>query len=145
MRPAASEESSAATPDPCPPFERQARRDLGWSIALIAVVVVLALVGLATDGNWPKILRVGLSFLAYAGTLEAWRRAAAARPTLPFLWFASAGAAAGLVSGLVRPELHLSILLAGTVAATLLLGGVHWLGLTYWRRVRAAIVRPPAG
>ena len=127
---------AVGTPAP----ESQLLRDLGWSIALMAVVVALALIGLATEGNWPKILRVSLSFVTYAGTLLAWRNGwRSPRATLPFLWFASAGAAAGVVSGLVRTQFHWSVLLAGTAGAALLLGGVHWLGLMYWRLVRAWI------
>ena len=125
-----------------PESEQQPRRDLRSSILLIGAVVTIALIGLAFDGNWPKVARVGLSFLAYAGCLLLWLRLSRAighRRTLPFYSFASAGAFAGIVSGLVRPQFHLETLLAGAAAAALLLGGVHWLALANWRNVRAAV------
>jgi hypothetical protein len=120
------------------------KRDLVLSVGIIALVVVFALVGLATDRNWPKILRVSLAFLAYSGVLFALLFAllrfrghslSSQRP-IPFYWFAFAGAAAGMVSGVVRPQFRLSILLAGTLAAAFILGSVHWFALRTWRSMR---------
>jgi hypothetical protein len=91
------------------------KRDLVLSVGIIALVVVFALVGLATDRNWPKILRVSLAFLAYSGVLFALLR---------------------FRSGVVRPQFRLSILLAGTLAAAFILGSVHWFALRTWRSMR---------
>jgi hypothetical protein len=115
------------------------RHDLRVSLALVSAVVVFALIGLATDHNWPKLLRVSLAFATYAGSLLAFtnaRRAdASAEALIEYRWFAIAGALAGLVSGIVRPEFRLDVLVAGTGAASVLLAGVHWLALRYWRRL----------
>ena len=113
--------------------------DLRLSLVLIGVVVVFALVGLATDHNWPKLLRVSLAFATYAGTLLAFTQAHRARSSaatpMGYKWFMIAGALAGLVSGIVRPEFRLDVLAAGTIATAVLLAGVHWLALRYWRRL----------
>jgi len=113
------------------------RRDLRLSLALIGAVVVFALIGLATDHNWPKLLRVSLAFATYAGSLLGSTRRARAGADRPisYSWFALAGALAGLVSGIVRPEFRFDVLVAGTMAAAILLAGVHWLALRYWRRL----------
>lgn len=114
-------------------------RDLRWSVALIGGVVFLALIGLATDGNWPKILRVSLAFAAYATVLlglAAYRKNSS---SIPFAWFAAAGVSAGVVSGLVRPEIDAGVLIAGSIAAGLLIAGVHCLAIRKWRALQEAI------
>lgn len=121
---------------------KHARHELRLSLLLLAGVVTFALIGLATDGNWPKVLRVAAAFCAYAGVLAMLvrRRAAHVQTEIPFAWFAAAGAAAGVMSGVVRPEFRLDVLLAGTVAAACLLAGIHCLALRMWRRLLPARV-----
>ena len=127
----ATAESAAVSDSP--------RRDLLFSLALISAVVVFALIGLATDRNWLKILRVSLSYATYAGILIALSRVRAASLSkaepVPYVWFVAAGAAAGIVSGVVRPEFRFDVLIAGTGAAALLLSGVHCLALRQWRKL----------
>jgi len=113
------------------------QRDLIASLAALAAVVAIALVGLATDGNWPKILRVGASFGAYCFVLLTFlrHRGAAMRDatSIPLYWFTAAAAAAGIISGIVRPQFDPRVLVVGTVASALLLGSVHYLALRVWR------------
>jgi hypothetical protein len=126
---------SPASPHPT------ARFDLLASLGVLTVVVTFALAGLATDANWPKLLRVACSFATYAGVLLGLARAFPARleasRSVPFAWLSAAGAAAGVVSGLVRPEIVTGMLVGGTLAAATLLAGVHWLALRHWRRLRS--------
>src|SRR5207253_10440863 len=103
----------------------------------LSVVVTFALIGLATDHNWPKMWRVSSAFIAYAAALLIQARTSAG--TLQWRWFAIAGAAAGLVSGIVRPEFHVSVLIAGAILAPLVFGSMHWLGLKQWRKLRISI------
>jgi len=112
------------------------RRDLLVSLAVLALVVAIALSGLALNGNWPKFLRVGAAFGAYCLVLLSFLRARGpAHPDgrfAPLRWFVAAGAAAGIVSGIVRPRFDPGVLAAGTVAAAFLLGSVHYLALRAW-------------
>ena len=118
------------------------QRDLLLSLVLITVVVVFALVGLAIDRNWPKLLRVSLSYATYAGMLLALVRAHSASlggsKSVPYAWFVSAGALAGVVSGIVRADFRIDVLVAGTIAAAVLLAGVHCFALRHWRRLLPA-------
>ena len=113
------------------------QRDLILSLVTLAIVVVIAIVGLATDRNWPKILRVGASFGAYCAVLLAFlqhgRATMREQASIPLHWFTIAAAAAGIISGLVRPQFDPGVLVVGTVASALLLGGVHCLALRAWR------------
>jgi hypothetical protein len=109
------------------------RRDLLASVALLGVVVALALIGLALDGNWPKVIRVACAAATYVTILLAF--ASRGEGPARYWWFAAAGAAAGLVSGMLRPVPDLAPVLTGTVAAALLLGGVHWTAVRFWRRL----------
>jgi hypothetical protein len=43
-------------------------RDVVASLAALAMVVAAALVGLVSDANWPKLLRVALAFTAYSAS-----------------------------------------------------------------------------
>ena len=114
---------------------------LAGSLVILAAVVVLALVGLGLQGNWPKVLRVSLASVTYVTVVVLGLRAQAPTPAaLPFLPFALAGAAAGLVSGLVRPTIDPGLVVASTVAAAVLLGGFHWFSLTTWRHVAALAI-----
>lgn len=45
------------------------RRDLLVSIGLLGLIICLALSRLALQGNWQKVLRVSLAFVAYSGVL----------------------------------------------------------------------------
>ncbi|HET6637278.1 MAG TPA: hypothetical protein VFH82_00650 [Gemmatimonadota bacterium] len=111
--------------------------DLAASLLLMAAVVVLAIGGLASDGNWPKVARVATSFLTYVVVLLAARGSVRKHlEGIPYRIFALAGGAAGLASGLVRTEVQGFVLIVGAVAGGLLLGGVHWLGLIRWRHLR---------
>ena len=110
------------------------------SLAIITAVVLLALAGLVADGNWPKVERVAASFAAYAATVLIARHLERPKQDVPSFWvFALAGAVAGVVSGLVRDEVRASTVAVGAIAAGLLLGGVHWLALRFWRRLRSAL------
>ena len=105
------------------------------SLLLLAIVVLLAVAGLAMDGNWPKIARVSTSFVAYCVVLLAAagaERSEGAR--VPCRAFALAGGASGLVSGLVRTDVDIAVVVAGAIAGALLLGGMHWFAHTCWRR-----------
>jgi hypothetical membrane protein len=128
---------------PAPGAAPPAARDLLTSLAILTGIVLFALAGLATDRNWAKIERVGFSFLTYAGillTLMGVRAHVIQRDgAVPLRWFIAAGAAAGIVSGLVRPEFRFSVLVAGTVAAATLIASAHWLGLRQWRALRGSI------
>ncbi|MES2521375.1 MAG: hypothetical protein V4617_01665 [Gemmatimonadota bacterium] len=110
------------------------RSDLELSLLFLAVVVALALTGLAFDSNWPKFLRVATAFVGYAVVLLiATRRSA--RP--PLTAFVLAGAVAGLLSGLVRPEpMPMRFVLTLTLAAAALLGPAHFFGLKHAGRLR---------
>ena len=55
--------------------------------------------------------------------------------------FALAGGAAGVVSGLVRREVQGAVVGAGGLAGAVFLGGIHWLALHEWRRLRSWTMR----
>lgn len=116
------------------------RRDLLLSLAVLGLVVVLAMLGLALNRNWPKLLRVGASFIAYClvllGCLRTRDTPAPAQRPVSVRGFVAAGAAAGIVSGIVRPRFDPGVLVAGTVAAAFLLGGLHYLALRAWPSTR---------
>lgn len=116
--------------------------DLRASLILLGAVALLAVAGLAMDGNWPKIARVWTSYVVYVVVLLASvgaRRSEGAR--IPFRAFALAGGSSGLASGLVRTEVEADVVAVGVVAGALLLGGVHWLALIQWRRLRSLATR----
>ena len=108
---------------------------------MIALVVALALLGLAADGNWPKVVRVALASLTYLGMVvgasEGPLRARAQTSGMPCAGFLGAGIVAGTVSGLLRPTVEPAVVATGALAAGALLGGVHWLALRHWRGLRA--------
>lgn len=106
------------------------------------MVVALAIAGLAVEGNWPKIARVSTAFVTYLVVLLATRGARDGEgENIPCRVFALAGAAAGVVSGLVRPQVQGAVVAAGGFAGALLLGGIHCFALRWWRRLRSWAVR----
>jgi hypothetical protein len=118
------------------------RSDLLASLALLACVVLIALAGLALDGNWPKVARVSAAAATYVVVLLvlAGRRAqAGGMHRLPYYPFALAGALAGIVSGLMQRVPSTRLVLGVALAAALLLGGLHWMALRSWRGVRARV------
>ena len=125
------------------PTSVSALRQLTLSLVLIGVAVAMALVGLAADGNWPKVLRVALAFASYASVLQLLARTGSKEREEPvsFACFAGAGASAGVVSGLVRPHFDLNVFAAGTIAAALLLAGTHWLALRSSRKIFEYTIR----
>jgi hypothetical protein len=104
-----------------------------FSLALLSFVMVIAVAGLLfVDGNYAKVLRVLTAFFGYGAVLiTAQRHAGINLPTI--VPFALAGAVAGVISGVVRPDPNLLVVVYGTLGAAFLLGPVHWLGVKYWR------------
>lgn len=116
--------------------------NLALSLVVMGAIVVLATIGLALDGNWPKVARVATAFLTYVVVLLAAGGAGdETGEKTPYRAFALAGGACGLVSGLVRAEVDVAVVAAGVLAGALLLGGVHWLALRGWRRLHTMTVR----
>ena len=122
------------------PLTNVAARDLLVSIAGLGIVVLAALIGLATDDNWPKVLRVALAFATYAVSCIVLFRVAGKR--LRYWIFASSAALSALVSvslnrsyGLIPAATFPRTLAVSAAVAALLLGGVHYLGLRFWRRL----------
>lgn len=125
------------------PSTSRAAPELIGSITLIALIVAGATVGLLFQGNWPKTVRVLAASATYLGVCgvvlactSALRGEARRLPYWPF-WFA--GAAAGLVSAVVRPTTTAYVILIQTLSAALLLGGVHWVSVRWWRRMRSTL------
>jgi hypothetical protein len=101
------------------------------SVMVLGVVVAFALAGLVSVGNWPEVLRVAAAATpCWLGLLALSRRQPGARIGA----FVDAGAAAGIVSGLVRPTISLAVLAAGMIGAGLLPGPLHWLAIRSWSR-----------
>ncbi len=117
------------------------------SLGLVAGLAVCVVVALIFDGNRPKALRVGLACAVYLATLVVGgvaRGRTATAPRTPSLWrHALAGAAAGFVSGVVRSEVTIRIVLIQTLAAAMLLGSFHWWAARMWRRIYERITRRP--
>ena len=117
---------------------RHARRDLRLSALLLALLFAAVLCGLSVEENWRKLLRVGLASSVYPSALllltRRWREGKAA--PLPFWPFALAAAAAELSSGWLRTRVADGITFWLAPAAAVLVGGLHWLALRHWRRLR---------
>ena len=130
---------------PASPAPSTARDELLASVGLLTAVVLLAVTGLGSDGNWPKVLRVGAAAVAYLSILVALALRRDAERALPWWAFATAGGTAGVVSAAVRaaagPDVEGNFA-AGAVAAAagaaLLVGTVHWAALRHWRRLSPA-------
>jgi hypothetical protein len=122
---------------------RHARRDLLLSALLLALLFAAVLCGLAYEENWRKLMRVGLASFVYLCALllftRRWRKGAAA--ALPWWPFASAAAAAELSSGWLRTRVADGITFWLAPAAAVLVGGLHWLALCHWRRLRERLTR----
>jgi len=114
------------------------RHDLRSSALLLALLFAAVLCGLAYEENWRKLLRVGLAASVYLSALllltRRWREPAA-KP-LPFWPFALAAAAAELSSGWLRTRVADGMTFWLAPAAAVLVGGLHWLALRHWRRLR---------
>ena len=117
-----------------------ANRDVRLSLLLLALVILIACAGLAFDGNWPKVLRVSSAFTSYTLALAAFGvLTAGARTGLGRV--AAAGAIAGFVSGVVRPEFD-AMLVAASIAGGAAFAAVHWLALTRCRALATRMLRP---
>ena len=103
------------------------------SLALLAVIVAVALVGLATSGNWAKVFRVSAAAVTYSIVLLVIGRGSTAAPLGSFM---SAGAAAGAVSGVARAATSPALVAASVLGATLLLAPLHWWALRTWVALR---------
>jgi hypothetical protein len=127
--------------NPDDPTNQLARRDLIVSVGLLALVFVAVLCGLAHDENWRKFLRISIASFTYLAVLLSltwnWRkRAGATRVPLPFWPFAVAAAVAELSSGWLRTRVAPDITFWLAPLAAALVGGIHWLALSYWRGLR---------
>ena len=115
-----------------------ARRDFMLSALLLALLFAGVLCGLAYEENWRKLVRVGLAASVYLSALllltRRWRRGVSA--PLPFWPFAVAAAAAELASGWLRTRVADGVTFWLAPAAAVLVGGLHWLALRHWRRLR---------
>ena len=76
------------------------------SLMVLGVVVAYAQAGLASAENWPKVLRVTAAAATYCVVLLVLCRR---QPDLRIGAFITAGAAAGIVSGLTRPSISLAV------------------------------------
>ena len=115
------------------------------SIGLLTAMIMIADVTLALQGNWPKILRITLAAATYVAvlgaTLRITGRFGAPPARLPVWPFLVAGAAGGLVSGVVRPDLSAPVVIASAVLTPTLLGSFHWIALQRWSWIRSRITR----
>lgn len=111
------------------------------SLLLLGAIVVLALTGLAMNGNWPKVARVAGAFFTYVVVLLVAGGPNGGEAPVPFRVFAAAGGGSGLVSGLVREEIQAAVVVTGILAGSLLLGGVHYLALRGWGRLHSMATR----
>ena len=119
-------------------LEQRARRDLVLSALLLALLFAAVLCGLAYEENWRKFVRVGLAASVYLSALllltRRWRERG--RAPLPLWPFAVAAAAAELSSGWLRTRVADGVTFWLAPAAAILVGGLHWLALRRWRRLR---------
>ena len=97
---------------------------LDTTLLALGALLVFIEVGLATDGNWPKMLRVGVALAGYVATLLA---TGARRHPFSIARYVVAGLVAGALSGVLRPEIRPAFAAAQAVLAALLLGPAHCL------------------
>ena len=118
--------------------------DLWVSLCVLGLLIAFALSGLAWDENWRKFVRVAIGFSAYIlvllSALQAYRLITKRRTSLPFPAFALAACAAELSSGWMRPNARTTFDFLTALAASFLIGGIHWLALRWWRPLRKLIV-----
>lgn len=96
------------------------------SLALLAAIVGIALIGLGAAGNWPKVLRAAAAAATYVVARLLLSRG---RNTQQLHAFVAAGVVAGAVSGLARPATSAALVAASALGAGLLLGPMHWWAL----------------
>lgn len=115
-------------------------RDLLASLAGLAMPVVVTLIGLVIDANWPKLLRVVLAFSVYSTSCLLLFRAGGKR--LRYWPFATSAALGAIVSvsvnrgfGLIPAEAYPRTLAVSVAASAVFLGGAHYLGIRFWRRL----------
>jgi hypothetical protein len=113
-------------------------RPLRISLVVLGFVLALALTGLALTQNWGKLVRVAGAAAVYLGCLGLLvRRSTPRGEEPPWRAFATAGALAGLASGVLRPDTTVRLVVADVVGAALLLATAHWLAVRYAPRLRA--------
>ena len=127
------------------PRQSFARRDLLVSLIFLALIFAFVLGVLALDANWRKFLRVLIAASTYLCVLltrlKVRGKVITASGGIPFWAFAVAAAAAELSSGWLRAGASVGVSLWVSLAAALLIGGVHWLGLRVWRPLRECFLR----
>ena len=107
-----------------PRVDRRGTGALAATLIALGALLLFVEIGLATDRNWPKMIRVGAAALGYVGTLLA----SGALRSPQALWrYVLAGLVGGLVSGVVRADASAPLVAAQVVLAGLLLGPAHWL------------------
>lgn len=118
----------------------RSRYNLILSLTAIGLIIALAVIQLGLQGNWPKVLRVSVAFLAYC-TFLLYLARWTSRASLPFYMFAIAAGVAELCSGWLRPDWRVSDTVIMPLVAALLFGGFHWFVLRVWGRKSEAL--PP--
>ena len=111
-------------PDQAPTTTARRRLDpLGVSLLALGAMLLFIEIGLATEPNWPKMLRVGAAVSGYAVTLFV----LGTRRHPESLWrYCAAGFVAGLLSGVVRSTTNFALIASSALLAALLLGPMHW-------------------
>ena len=121
-------------------------RELLVSLAVLAAVFAFAAAGLAAQGNWPKLGRVGVAASAYLAVVAGLARRRGPAPPArgyPYRPFALAGAVAGACGSALRPGgAPPLVVVVGVLGGAGLFGAIHWLALRTLRRTRAALEEP---
>ena len=120
-----------------PRADRRGAGALAATLLASGALLLFIEIGLATDRNWPKMIRVGAAALGYVAVLLA---SGAFRHPQTLWRYVVAGIAAGLLSEAVRPETRPALVIAQTVLAGFLIGPMHWLLV---RRAAPHLDRPP--